>query len=646
MTTMADIPDEGGEPVCKRTRRSGIVASIGDPTLTDRSKVAPMFLTKKEKVDKQYKKEMEKLTQSTKTRLNDWKSVIGVETDASKVCPVFHKASVVSATLASALVAKPSESAPQVEQPSLLPLSGSGLVPDPYLTPYPVVNCESPLPVRPATVMVDDEAAADYALHQALQLDPPSRVVDLLTPCKPPSPSSPIDQYPDIDKPLQSACIAALTAMALGKHPSQSSAQLTEWTPSNTRDWCAARLEPRKQHALSKWLNKWKDEDTAVRRNRVAPVLLVCGPGGSGKTSLVYAAAAELNIQVLEVSPCGFSWESNGKRPMSEAVKEALQSRQVKNDAAGAASSQIVLIDDIDVLVREDKSVLSSIAAMTFDSKRPLVLTCTDETFITDPDSVLELTQIFRIDRIDHTTSSFLAHVYHQVLSGGSKRLSRAVADMTASHVGGDLGRIALAAQLRWTLDHDEPTHATHLYPRELYSVELDLEKREKLINCLKHGEGLPLALRTDGHDGPTDLLSCVFSTATEHSDVGSWERVMDGLCLADCSGVAPDVAAHLALSSAGNRSCAAGWLEASTGRRANPVNAAEIVAPFLSQRESFYVCSNAYRTGIILHHLGVMARMSNTPAFNSRRVRCVLDTFQAGVSEINQLRILFPPNQ
>lgn len=102
MTEQASVNEEEMEPVSKRTRRSGVVASIGDPTLKDRSKVAPLFLTKKEKLEKQYKKEQDKLAQSTKTRLNDWKSVIGVERDLNKVCPVFQKASIASSSQADA----------------------------------------------------------------------------------------------------------------------------------------------------------------------------------------------------------------------------------------------------------------------------------------------------------------------------------------------------------------------------------------------------------------------------------------------------------------------------------------------------------------------------------------------------------------
>jgi hypothetical protein len=68
------------EPVRKRMRRAGTVASKGDPSLTDRSKVAPLILSKRETEEKQYKKDQQRLEESTKRRLNDWKIVIGVAT--------------------------------------------------------------------------------------------------------------------------------------------------------------------------------------------------------------------------------------------------------------------------------------------------------------------------------------------------------------------------------------------------------------------------------------------------------------------------------------------------------------------------------------------------------------------------------------
>ena len=646
-------PADDDEPVSKRTRRSGVVASIGDPKLTDRSKVAPLFLTKKEKEEKKYKKEQEKLVESTKTRMNDWKSVIGVEKDASKVCPVFQKASVVSSlpppnTLNRSSIA----TSVQAEQVVLIPpLVDTRIVPNPYASLY--THSGVGLLARSITQIEFDEGLADSSLHRSL-VPEKSVAVDLSTPCKPPSVDAswsgvPENQYPEIDKPLQTACIAALIAMSQGKVPCESAAQLSDWTASNTRDWCSARVEPRRQHALAKWLAKWKDEDTAVKRNRLAPILLVTGPVGSGKTSLVYAAAAELKMQVLEVSPADFSWQANRKRPIDDAVKEALQSRKV-NSGDSSGGSQIVLIDDVDVLVKEDKSVINSIATITDDSKRPLVLTCTNGSVIID--SVVDVSQVFDIESPDHLTCSFLVHAYQVILSGGTRGIPRSEADLTAKHVKGDLRRIAVSAEMRSIVPDKQNPRC--VLPSDVYGLEFDtdfLNDHHRLLRCMDRHLDYPLALRSS-HD--PDILTCMYHMLRPDGDLSKWLSVMEHLCVADTERVIPEIGVGNALSSISMYSQKFSdffsfdrWTDALMPRRRAPATSRfrPLIEPFTS--DSFYLCSNRYRAGIALHHLGVLAQPSTASTFTSRRVKCFLDQSGGNASdEINQLRILFPNNQ
>ena len=639
------ISDQGleDEPVSKRTRRSGVVASIGDPTLKDRSRVAPLFLTKQEKQYKLYQKEQDKLAQSTKTRLNDWKSVIGVEKDSSKVCPVFQRASTASAMTGSSETKPPPKAAP-VEQKLLDPLPIGGIVPDPYNNVFVNVGESVALTRRPIQRIDYTEDDKSVALHNSLAWKM-CTTVNLVTPCKQVpvlAPSSP-SAYDDIDRPLQTACISALESMSSAK---PSSAQVTEWLPMNTRDWCSGRLEPRRQHALSKWLSKWKDEDTAVKRNRVAPILLVSGPTGCGKTALVYAAASELNIQVLEVSPSDFSWQANGKRPMSEAVKEALQSRQVKSDNV---LSQIVLIDDVDVLVREDRSVLNAIISMTDDSKRPLVLTCTDDSGITN-NTNLELTETFEILPIDFLTRSFLVHAYSLVLG---QAIPRVEADLVAKHTGSDLRRIAMSAELsRCTTIRDDEG----LIPNSVYGMDWDVEvftDTEGLIRRLSSDKGLPITLRSTGTE--IDVLDLVFHIIESDPDrfhLDDWHLLMSDLAVGCLTAVPEAYGARMALDSACLRTHRNQWIteselkstiDAGTLKRiSHPDN---LIEPFLSTRTAFYVNASRQRQGTVLSHLGILAQLSNASEFSSRRVRCFLDQFSGASEEINELRRLFPRN-
>ena len=637
MTEKPDSPHEDCEPVSKRTRRSGIVASVGDPNLKDRSKVAPLFLTKKEKMDKLYQKEQEKLAQSTKARLNDWKTVIGVEKDVAKVCPVFQKASVASAAPKISATSRSSFSSIAKEPTYIMPIQTFGTVPDPY---EGVEMNLTPIITRKLSPIIKDDVLAEDAIHSSLNLGS-STPVDLVTPCKPLSvaPTSAETEFWDIDKPLQTACLAALSSMANGKHPAESTAQLTEWVPTTTRDWCAARLEPKRQHSLAKWLAKWKDEDAAVRRNRIAPILLISGGVGCGKTSLVYAAASELNIQVLEVSPSDFSWQSNGKRQMSEAVKEALQSRQVKASHDGL--SQIVLIDDVDVLVKEDRSVLNAIVSMTDDSKRPLVLTCTDESLITS--SSVDISQIFPIEAVDDQTCSFLVYAYQFVLGGGKTDITRKECDLVTRYARGDLRRIAMASQMRYI---DDSPARNCFFPPEIFGINFDcafMNNYDTLLRCLRDSESLNLPMSLRSKSLP-DIPSCVFNSLTDDIGLDKWLLTNQTLSLMDIRGMDASLGAQACLKSITAKVEWESCRNAST-KLADSVE--DILQAFFYLNESIYLSQNLYRKGVVLHHLGVMAQHSNSSSFNSRRVRCILDQAGEGVrKEVNQIRTLFPNNQ
>ena len=404
MTEKSGTADEDCEPVSKRTRRSGVVASVGDPLLKDRTKVASIFLSKAEKQERLSREAAEKLRESTKVRLADWKSVIGVEKDASKVCPVFQKASLVP----SVAVAFVNVDSPPVV--AISPIFDASIIPVPVT--YFVKSCVELKYRKKSQILypVDPE----QVLHRTL-FSP--RIVDLSTPLKRIAPSVGV---------IADRCVGADACLDALKNACDNGL-VTSWGFSNSKDWNAARLDRRVSHGLAKTLAKWKDEDGPRSRTKTAPILLLVGPVGVGKTSLVYACALELGLQVLEVSPSDFSWESNGKRPLNEAVKEALQSRQA------SAGSQIVLIDDVDVLIKEDRSVISQICAMTADSKRPLVLTCTNV------DCFEFATQIFHLEPPNEKQCECIFQACMKVIG---------LPSAPYTHTGGDLRQVAMAVEL------------------------------------------------------------------------------------------------------------------------------------------------------------------------------------------------------
>jgi len=675
MTEQVDTNASDTEPVSKRTRRNGVVASIGDPNLKDRSKVAPLFLTKKEKQEKIYKKETDKLAQSTRTRMNDWKSVIGVEKDATKVCPVFQRASLSSSAPAST---RPDvtneamhESLPSKSILLLDPIQECSIIPDPYSTLFTHLNGDIHLRLRDRLLPTNTEINPSEALVRTLDIPkradriPP--IVNLVTPCKPPSPtdtpqmspSSGNNPFPDIEKNMQNACILALTNMSSGKHPIKTpncASQLTEWVATNTRDWHAARLEPRRQHSLAKWLSKWRDEDTAVRRNKIAPVLLVTGPIGSGKTSLVYAAAEELNVQILEVSPADFSWQNNGKRQITEAVKEALQSRQVKKVGvtdSTVKSSQIVLIDDVDVLIKEDKSVLNSIVSMTDDSKRPLVLTCTDDTIIRNS-GILVLSDTFIVSKPSSSAIKFLPFAYQYVLHAGiapspSGWINREQCDKIAKFCKFDLRRIAIASELKYIetshqIDDHDGVIPTCIFPLPIPS---QLENHSDLIRVL-----------SSANDDSSVPIRCIDASQFDLCDlvlqqpheVDLMQKILTSVCTANIRGMDSGIGGQLCLAAVAATYASPLTIEIPPAvSRVDPIaRARSLVNPFFSRATIASLGASKYRYGDTMNLMCIMARVSNTSEFNSRRVRCLLD--QCGLMpEIQSLRDIWsrepPPN-
>ncbi|XP_064120413.1 ATPase family AAA domain-containing protein 5-like [Macrobrachium nipponense] len=191
---------------------------------------------------------------------------------------------------------------------------------------------------------------------------------------------------------------------------------------------------------LRRWLKDWKSKSEAFaakERNKNARLskkgdddftlseesssdeedfvstYLLCGPPGVGKTAVVYALAAELGYNVLEVNA---SSKRPGKHVMSQlaeatqshsvsnssnqptnalaamfAAKSGTQSKKVKNKAFASKEKvshgcnrdvekkkglSVVLFEDIDIVFEEsDEGFLSTVNNFMITTKRPIILT-------------------------------------------------------------------------------------------------------------------------------------------------------------------------------------------------------------------------------------------------------------------------------
>lgn len=122
---------------------------------------------------------------------------------------------------------------------------------------------------------------------------------------------------------------------------------------------------PEAKKAFVAWLNRWLAGNPPERR-----AVLLYGPPGCGKTSLVHAAANQLDLELVEVNASDVR------------SSEALQRKVLRAAAEGAltgARGKIILLDEVDgINPREDRGGLDTIAEIIRVSRHPVVLTAND----------------------------------------------------------------------------------------------------------------------------------------------------------------------------------------------------------------------------------------------------------------------------
>ena len=154
-----------------------------------------------------------------------------------------------------------------------------------------------------------------------------------------------------------------------------------------------------------------KGSDNAQTVNAV----VISGPHGCGKTAAVYAVAKEMGFTVFEVNPGSRRSGKDILDQVGEMSKNHLVHQQKASNVDGTLFFQrcnsngksmedgpektqqiqsLILLEEVDLLFEEDKQFWSTVMALIAQSKRPIIMTCNDESLL--PMDELSLYAILR----------------------------------------------------------------------------------------------------------------------------------------------------------------------------------------------------------------------------------------------------------
>ena len=96
--------------------------------------------------------------------------------------------------------------------------------------------------------------------------------------------------------------------------------------------------------------------------------IILYGPTGTGKTALAHAAAKEINSEIFELNASNL----RNKEKLKETLKPAIEQQALLK------KGKIILIDEIDWMLGEDRGGIQELSELIEISEYPMILTAND----------------------------------------------------------------------------------------------------------------------------------------------------------------------------------------------------------------------------------------------------------------------------
>lgn len=188
--------------------------------------------------------------------------------------------------------------------------------------------------------------------------------------------------------------------------------------------------------------------------------LILYGPAGTGKTSIVYALAKDVNAEIFELNAS----DLRNKKKLQEILDPASKQQSLLK------KNKIILIDEIDGISRQDYGGISEVVKIVNETSCPIIMTAND---IWDSkfSPLRKTSQLIELKDLDYRT---IKQVLISVLRKENKFLSLDILTKIAAKSKGDL-RAAI---------NDLQTAADMEKPEEIFFDERN--KKTDVFNVLK----------------------------------------------------------------------------------------------------------------------------------------------------------------